>query len=658
MIFLVTVYAFNPDLNSEEPICVTTGRHFNYQGNTYYPYLDKSIVISEELFNNTTVEGEASQAIGEVSFNNVDGRYDYLESYLFDGRRVEIHAAESEDTPEDEVVLIFTGTSRYYALTVQRFTVYIKTKLEELNTAMLSATFAGTNSGRGGSGGYEGTEEALKGAKKPSVYGRVFNIQPANVNEFFLIYACNYDKDGNRKAIESFWSVRARGMEMVYEGDVADAATLQAATVSAGFYKTCVAEGLFRLGTVPNGEVTCDVIEQSGDEGTTAGVVKRVLEDFCGYVADTDFDTISLNKLDEANSCPVGVYVTDAETKAEVVVKLLQSIGAWISPTPFGVFRFGIIDIPSSLSVLEVTGDNYIRDSLEKVQTGDQGRNIPSYMVTLKHTKNWKVQTKDSFVHAVPSYRQELLTRPFTEEVMQDLTIKEKSPNSPALVYETLLQGPVSVYVRNANLELSTSASTDVERADWYKDDTGAGGVLTNDVANREIDLTAGTNYIYAAQDFARPGRIQTGKYTLKFKVNSSAGTLRVYIQENNVETSSATVVAVGGVITHTFLLTSTGVVSVGIGTSSQLSFTDVSLKEYQEETPTYELERRFNIQKGLVKQYVFKLDYSLGLGVQAGDTITLTDERFSLSSGTDFMVISKETDTSNEEITFGIWRP
>lgn len=652
MIFLVTVYAYNPATNMEEPIRVTTGRHFSYGGNSYYPYLDKSMVLSEELFDNSSTEGEASQAVGEVSFINTDGRYDYLETYLFDGRKVEVHMAKSEDTPDEEVSLVFTGTARYYSLTIQKFTVYVKTRMEELNTAMLSATFGGTNLGRGGSGGDDGTE-SFKGSKKPSVYGRVFNIEPVNINEFFLVYACNYDKDGTRKAIESFWSVRARGMEMVYEGDVASFTALKATTVSAGHYKTCIAEGLFRLGTVPNGEVTCDVIEKSGAQGTTAGVVKRILEQFCGYTADVDFDSTSLEQLDDYNECPVGVYVTGEETKAEVLVDILQSIGAWICPNSLGVFRFGLVDTPTSLPVLTVHKGNYLKDSLEKIQTGAQSRNIPAYMVTLKHTKNWKVQTKDAFVHAVPSYVQELLVKPFTEEVKQDLTIKEKSPNSPALVYETLLQGPYSVEVRNASGE-SLAAETD--RIDWQMEDTGTGGAMV--VGEGVLALFAGTSYVYATQDFERPGRIKTGKYTLKFRVTNSLGNHAVYIKENAVTTSSAVVTAVDGIVTYTFTLTSTGVVSVWIGTDNELSFTDVSIKEYQETTPYYELERRFDIQKGLVSQYVFKLDYALGAHVQAGDTVTLVEDRFTLAAGVDFTVIKKDADSNNEEITFDIWRP
>lgn len=654
MIFLVTAYAFNPALNIEEPIRVTTGRHFNYNGDSYHPDLDKVMVIKEELFKDTAVEGEASNAVGEVSFANTDGRYDYLDDYIFDGRRIVVHVVPEEESDESEVRLFFTGTMRYYNLTVEKFTIYVKSRLEELNTAMLSAVFGGTNPGSGGAGGRDGSEDALKGKKKPSLYGRVFNMTPVPINEFYLIYACNFDLDGNPKAVENFWSVRGRGVEYIYEGDVATFALLKTATVSAGYYKTCLAEGLVRLGTVPNGDVTCDVIEASGASSTVSGVVTRVLEDFCGYVAETDFDTTSLNQLDDLNSCPVGVYVTDEETKLAVVTALLQSVGAWMSPDNYGVFRFGLIAAPSSLPSAYFTKDNF-EDSFEKIQVGDQGKNIPAYMLTLKYTKNWKVQDKNAFANSVLLNRQELYGRPFTEAVEQDLTIKTSSPNSPALVYETLLQGPLSVYIRNPNGEFPFAT---ISPFDWVIADTGAGGTLTADVSNKQFTLLAGSNYVYAAQTLIRPGRILTGTYNLKFTANVNAGNTKVSITESAVETSAAIVTVVDGVVNYEFTLSSTGDVVIRIGTDDELSFTEVSLTEVQTVGPSYESDRRFDIQKSLVSMYTFKVDFDEGEDVLLGSTVNVAYERFSLVAGVDFLVVGRETETNEGKITFDVWRP
>lgn len=655
MIFLVTAYAFNSALNVEEPIRVTTGRHFNYNGDSYHPDLDKVMVIKEELFKDTAVEGEASNAVGEVSLVNVDGRYDRLADYIFDGRRIVVHVVPEEESDESEVRLFFTGTMRYYNLTVEKFTIYVKSRLEELNTAMLSATFGGTNPGSGGTGGRDGSEDALKGEKKPAIYGRAFNVAPAVINEFYLIYACNYDLAGNPKAVENFWSVRGRGVEYIYEGDVATYALLKAATISAGYYKTCLAEGLVRLGTVPNGDVTCDIIEASGASSTVSGVVTRILEDFCGYAAETDFDTVSLNQLSDVNSCPVGVYVTDEETKLAVLTALLQSVGAWMSPDNYGVFRFGLIDAPTALSSAYFTKDNF-EDSFEKIQVGDQGRNIPAYMLTLKHTKNWKVQDKNAFVHSVLLNRQELYGRPFTETVEQDLTIKASSPNSPALVYETLLQGPLSVFIRNPNGEFPFAA---VSPFDWVKVDTGTGGTLVADTTNKQFTLTAGTNYVYATQTLARPGRILTGTYTLKFTANTYAGNTKVSILENAVETFSQIVtVSPEGFVNCEFTLTSVNDVTIRIGTDDELSFTEVSLTEVQAVGPSYESDRRFNIQKELVSMYTFKVDFDEGEAVLLGSTVNVAYERFNLVAGADFLVVGRETETNEGKITFDVWRP
>ncbi|MGH2173878.1 hypothetical protein ACQ1Z4_14290, partial [Enterococcus faecalis] len=84
-------------------------------------------------------------------------------------------------------------------------------------------------------------------------FGSPQNISPVLLVPASLIYQAH---DG---AMQSIDAVYDRGAPLTGAGDVADYAALAAASVSSGQFKTCLALGLFKLGSAAAGTVTADV---------------------------------------------------------------------------------------------------------------------------------------------------------------------------------------------------------------------------------------------------------------------------------------------------------------------------------------------------------------------------------------------------------------
>jgi hypothetical protein len=120
----------------------------------------------------------------------------------------------------------------------------------------------------GGTGSADGTAD-MAGKRKPLAFGVVNNITPAQVNPANLTYQVH---DG---AVNAIPAVYDSGYALSGpDADYASYAALAAATITNGHYATAKAVGLFRLGSAPNGLITCDVQGDSGGSGgyiTTTG---------------------------------------------------------------------------------------------------------------------------------------------------------------------------------------------------------------------------------------------------------------------------------------------------------------------------------------------------------------------------------------------------
>ena len=651
MIFLLELDYHNRVNGLEETVYLTTERHFSYEGRVYQPALKVGLSFEEFLYGRGSTSGEASSSVGDITIPNSDGAFDYLDKATFNGRQFRTYWVD----PEKPTVLntYVTGTVKYTEFTMEELTFKVTDVLETLEFTFLKNKFLGTNSGMGAAGGLEGGEEDLKGQNKPRLYGRCRNIQPFLINAFHLIYACNYDSSGNRAPVHSFWNVYGKGAEYLYEGDVATTELLIAASVSPSYYKTCVAEGTFRLGTVPNGEVTCDVMESFGEDSSCARVIGRILAETPAVSIDGD----SLERMHEEFKCPVGLFVTGEQTVTELVKELLASVEIWVVPDYSGVLKFGRNSDPLTAPKHVIDGNSAFLKSLQKVNTSDNSKNVPKYSVTLGHTRNWKVLEKGALIEAIPeeslgfSSLREFFSTEYRYSTIEDQSIIDLDPSSSALAVDTLLQSPVQAKLRNSSFYEDFSIE---EPFDWalYQLGTGGDASITDGICT----ITAGTLDTYIQQTLASPDEIYPGEYTLEYSIVS--GNSQVLITDGGGTLVSEPLTAVNGICSVTFTFTTSPLI-VSIGpVSGTLELASVNLSESDSlGTPLQEAQRRFAIRSLKEDRYKMSLPFSSALDFRLGDKVLFKLNRFDLEEGEVFMVIGRALDLPSIDVEIDLWR-
>lgn len=166
-------------------------------------------------------------------------------------------------------------------------------------TNVLALEYAGT-------GGAEGGPD-LKGKLKPWIFGHAMNVEPVLINEDDNVY--QFSGYGPIQSVDALYERGASFGAAI--GDHANYAALVAASIPAGRWATCLAEGMIRLGAPQYGVITGDI------KGDYAGSVQRrrpgaILQRIATYraISADAIDSDSLAALDAfAATLPAGGYI-------------------------------------------------------------------------------------------------------------------------------------------------------------------------------------------------------------------------------------------------------------------------------------------------------------------------------------------------------------
>jgi hypothetical protein len=521
MIQVAHITMFNPMTLAEEILYVTSSSSFAANGQNYRPCVGTKMSYSENLYSNGATDGSATIGVGNLILDNTDGSLDYLVNYSFDGRTISIYMMPDETGVTDNTTLYFKGIVAHVEPDLSTLTIVLKNRMEELNVAIQSAVFAGTNVGLGAAGGYEGQSGTIGGKTKPMVFGRVMSAEGLPINDYFLIYAFNFDTAGNRKALAAIYNVYVKGVNYYFAGDYANIAALQAATIATGYYATCLTEGVLRLGSVPtsNGSVVADVADGLEANCTAGQTIARVFQT-AGYSAGTDYNPSALNILDAKNACPVGYFVTGQDTTATILNGLAASIGAWMIPDSLGVFQFDVIDTTENMltgvnfdayaSVLTLNKDNIDIANTKRVQTGNKNENIPAKSLTLKHTKVWRTQDSNSLVESVSQTMREFFKNEFRSAHAESSIVGAQHLLAPTIEYDTYLNAPIAANLQNGDF------SDDLENvgAGWLFANTNNGTGALQQLGGI-CQLIPNGGIAYLQQTLQIPADIQVGDWQL-----------------------------------------------------------------------------------------------------------------------------------------------
>lgn len=324
--------------------------------------------------------GNFSSGTGELKLSNIDGEYDTLiQGYAIDGRPIVVKAGREGDD-YDDFYTIFDGTASDWVVKEDAVIIKLVDNGYLLDVTIQPTLYAGT-------GSIEGTAD-LKGKRKPRAFGYVKNISPPLVIPSSLLYQVN---DGSVSAITAVYD---RGVALSFGADYATNALLTAASVSAGNYSTCIAEGMFRVGSTPSGTITADVSGDNRDSSfvtTSADIVRRILQS--SSIADPDGLYLpSFTQVNTLQPADIGYYVgpDDTNTIADAIANIMGGIGGWGGFRRNGKFALGVFLTP----VGGITSHRFDRSDVFSIgrEALPSALTPPPYRFRCAYQHNWTVQ--------------------------------------------------------------------------------------------------------------------------------------------------------------------------------------------------------------------------------------------------------------------------
>lgn len=353
-------------------------------GYYYEPRVVNPGSIRAMLFGEGTTFGASSTGYGEIVLVNSDGALDPLIGYGQSGRDVMIKRFLA-----GVVTLLAACTGEQATVTTEQVALRVKDPSAVFSAPVQTNKYNGTNSLPNG---VDGTDD-IKGKEKPLVFGTVYNVAPTLVNTSRLIYQAS---DGVVAALPAVYD---KGVKLAAGSTYTSQADMEANAPAAGEYRAWLSGGMFRLGSSPVGQITCDAVEgATAADRTAAQVAKRIA---LRKLASGALVTQDFTDLDALNAAEVGIYINGNTTYRAALDDVLGSIGGWWSFDTGGKLNVGRLDAPAGTPAMSLTGAEAL--SLDRVATNDAGRGVPAYQVNLDYQKNYTVQPAGSLAGSVPN---------------------------------------------------------------------------------------------------------------------------------------------------------------------------------------------------------------------------------------------------------------
>lgn len=257
-----------------------------------------------------------------------------------------------------------------------------------------TAQYAGTGTSEGGA--------ELTGKWKPRLFGRKADVPAVLLNAASLIYQVHH---GEMQEVEA---VRVRGINIDIDADYGSYALLAAASITAGDCATCLAEGLVRFHTQPDGVVTVDA-KGSKLTGTYSAKAADIIEFIGEEVTGITADSTAITALNTANSSDVSFYAgLDAVMRSEALDSLSNDIGAWWGFNRAGELDCGRLDAPTSSPSLYLDEGDIENQSMTRSVVGR-----PIYKLSLDYRPKGYVLNESDIAGSVTAANRALYVLPF-----------------------------------------------------------------------------------------------------------------------------------------------------------------------------------------------------------------------------------------------------
>ena len=300
----------------------------------WYPRIPGDLEISQSGVDALGIGGRLALGITEIDVWDADEALSQMARYgTADGRAATVRVVEVVEPRLGDFGTGLGATQIAFRGIVQRIEhhgdqgarITVTDAAERLATPLQPARYAGT-------GGLEGDAD-LAGRPKPVLIGRRFNV-PA-------IYLGNVDLgDGalptyqvHWRAVQSIDAVRIRGVQQV---------EVTSAAPTVGEYRAWEADGVFQLGSSPDGDVTADALGDAVPTyvSTTAGVVRRLVQSLGPALADGDLQLGTFDLAEADLPGAIGYWRGADETTAVAAIEeIVAGSGAIVCGGRNGALR-------------------------------------------------------------------------------------------------------------------------------------------------------------------------------------------------------------------------------------------------------------------------------------------------------------------------------
>lgn len=331
--------------------------------------------------------GVVEASIGQIVIDNSDGAFDtILDNNLAVSQPIEVKLGRQGAFVADFVTVI-----------VARITAIAMDESRLILSLRDPATYAQNlypTSVYGGGGGADG-DAGLAGTVRPVVIGKVWNMSPQLVNAALLIYQAH---DGAIAAVTGCYD---GGAGLTFAANYATYAALAAATVAAGSYATCLAEGLIRVGSSPVFAITAH-IDGLAAAGTSIRSIATWIAGRLEAELDLDADLPAFALLPLSTA---GWIWREPFAWADAMSRFVGDAGWYWGADTTGPITTRRLNAPVSAEVVAHYGEADIL-SIERVAP-TEGYDGVHHRRIVRHGRNWTVQSGSLAATAVdPARRQ------------------------------------------------------------------------------------------------------------------------------------------------------------------------------------------------------------------------------------------------------------
>lgn len=332
--------------------------------------------------------------------------------FTWQGREIVMYILEKSDSYSDKVE-VFRGIIDDIDYDENTITFRIRSRAYLLDKLIQDNRYTGV--------GDESGFVELAGRPIPISYGVCRNIEPVIVDSVNLIYQVH---DGE---IQSIDEVRDRGNPSILPfGDYPNFAALIAAVVPAGYYATCLKEGLIRLQSNPAGRITLDLhgaILAGGFSAKAGDILKDIAQNRASI---TSFDNTAIASLNSMVPGEIGVFLKDDTNILDVMDRIVNSYFGFYGFNRAGAYDVGVFSPPIPPSTIAIGERDIDNNSLQRSMVAQV-----VWKVSVYYRPNFTVQTPEEFSGAVAQDMRDYYSTPWmTDAVAQNESIKTRYPNA------------------------------------------------------------------------------------------------------------------------------------------------------------------------------------------------------------------------------------